>query len=159
MNEDSYDYKIEVDSLEYFGRSIQYRAIGLNSVLYILFLQLSEAESLTLRENPKDYLSGLPYGFLILPSNEPEMHYMLIADTSPSTDKVLKTHAFFVPREQFTFFLGELNVLDVIAKPENFGIWHIDRLEVIRFIYKYIVQPDMLPSYIFKHLDYIPDDS
>ncbi|MFB9991964.1 hypothetical protein ACFFLM_08330 [Deinococcus oregonensis] len=159
MKEDNYGYKIEVDSLEYFGRSIQYKAIGLNSILYIRFLQLNEVESLALRENPADYLSGLPYGFLILPSNELTMHYMLMTDTPPNTGDVLKTHAFFVPREQFTFFLGELNVLDVMAKPEHFGIWHIDRLEVIRFIYKHIVQPNVLPSHIFKHLDYIPDDS
>jgi hypothetical protein len=159
MNEGNYGYKIEVDSLEYFGRSIQYRAISLDSILYIRFLQLNESESLTLRENPKDSLSGLPYGFLILPSSELEMRYILIVDAPTNTDDALKTYAFFVPREQFIFFLGELNVLDVMAKPENFGIWHIDRLEVIRFIYKHIIQANVLPSYIFKHINYIPDDS
>ncbi|GGR75080.1 hypothetical protein GCM10008959_40260 [Deinococcus seoulensis] len=145
-------YSVEVWAMDLLGRKVSYRSITLNDIFTVTFLELDELESSRLDSVSEEMLNRLPYGFLVLPANQREISYIAKSTTDPQTLETFVTHAFLIPREMHVFFQGELNALDLVTKPDGYGIDDIDRLSVIQFIFTQIVEAGLLSPYQLKAL-------
>lgn len=152
MFPENYGFKIEVDTLECFGHAIPYHSLTLNSVLTVMFIELDELEFSLLESEPLPTLAELPAGVLVLPGLQSDVRHILVRHNGKRGEAGLQTHAFLVPREQHQFFLGELNALDLMTRPNDFGIEDIDRLSVVEFIFQHVVRTDILDPYQLKQL-------
>lgn len=152
MFPENYGFKIEVDTLACFGRDVPYRSLILNSVLTVMFIELDELESSLLEGEQLPTLAELPAGVLVLPGLQPYVRHVPVRHKGVRGDAGLRTHAFLVPREQHQFFLGELNALDLMTRPDDFGIEDVDRLSVVEFVFQYVVNAEILDAYQLKRL-------